>query len=198
MVKKNFLLVLYFLQFYLTSLWGKEYFPKLSRSRFFWPLGAGAARKKKYQEPEPLGKKSGAGAAWKKVRSRSRSHLNICQLPSPAYSNIFQIKPVFFFFKVDTFCIAFVVYTRRSRCPITFFLFPTNISSNEGKQVCCKIIFIHSLFIIWFFHIVGNSNKKCGHHEKSCELKQLLYGFTSLLVFSTHNKNSILPGEILV
>ena len=25
------------------------------------------------------------------------------------------------------------------------------------------------------FNIVGNLKKKCGHHEKSCELKQLLF-----------------------
>ena len=79
MVKKTIiLLVLYFLQFYLTSLRGKEYFakePEPVGAGCFWPLGAGAARKKipgagagaaweKNQEPEPLGKK---------VRSRSRS-----------------------------------------------------------------------------------------------------------------------------
>ena len=75
MVKKTIiLLVLYFLQFYLTSLRGKENFAKLNQfsgagAGFFWPLGAGAgdARKKipgagaaweKNQEPEPLDKKS--------------------------------------------------------------------------------------------------------------------------------------------
>ena len=56
-----------FLQFYLTSLRGKEYFakePEKVGAGCFWPLGAGAARKKiagaragaaweKYQEPEP-------------------------------------------------------------------------------------------------------------------------------------------------
>ena len=66
------LLVLYFLQFYLASLRGKDYFAKLNqKSRaeavIFWPLeaGGGAARKKtrsrsrlgKNQEPEPLEKK---------------------------------------------------------------------------------------------------------------------------------------------
>ena len=58
------LLVLYFLQFYISSLWGKQILAKLNQksragTAYFWPLGAGAARKK-YQEPEPLGKKSGA------------------------------------------------------------------------------------------------------------------------------------------
>ena len=65
MVKKTIiLLVLYFfLQLYLTSLREKEYFAKEPvGAGCFWLLGAGAARKK-YQEPEPLGKKSGAGAA---------------------------------------------------------------------------------------------------------------------------------------
>ena len=56
---------------------------------------------------------------------------------------------------------------------ITFFSFPTNILSNKVKQVCNKIIFINSLFIIYYdfskvFNIVG-------HHEKSCKLKQLLF-----------------------
>ena len=68
-----------FLQFYLTSLRGKDYFakePEPVGARCFWPLGdkAGAAGKKipgagaaweKNQEPEPLEKKSGAGAAKK-------------------------------------------------------------------------------------------------------------------------------------
>ena len=61
-----------------------------SRSWFFWPLGAGAgaAWKKilgagagaawaKNQEPEPLEKKSGAGAA------------KTCRLSSPAFKNVF-------------------------------------------------------------------------------------------------------------
>ena len=70
MVKKTvILLVLYFfLQIYLTSLQGKEYYAKeLVRAGCFWPLGAGASQKKipgagatwgKNQEPEPLEKKS--------------------------------------------------------------------------------------------------------------------------------------------
>ena len=69
------------MQFYLTSLRGKEYFakePEPVGAGCFWPLGAGAgaARKKipgagaaweKNQEPEPLEKKSQepAGAAKK-------------------------------------------------------------------------------------------------------------------------------------
>ena len=86
--KKIILLVLYFLQFYLTSLLEKEYFAKLNqqsgaRAVFFGPLGAGANRKKipgagavweKDQEPEPL---------EKKVRSRRLSRLKIWRLPSP-------------------------------------------------------------------------------------------------------------------
>ena len=64
----------FFLQFYLTSLQGKEYFakePEPVGAGCFWPLGAGASRKK-YQEPEPvpLEKKPGAGAA-KKLASSS-------------------------------------------------------------------------------------------------------------------------------
>ena len=71
MVKKKQLFYLFyiFLQFYLTSLRGKEYFskePEPVGAGCFWPLGAGAARKKikgagaawgKNQEPEPLEKK---------------------------------------------------------------------------------------------------------------------------------------------
>ena len=63
MVKQTIiLLVLYFLQFYLTSLRGKEYFAKLNQwsgagAGFFGPLEP---------EPGPLEKKPGAGAAWGK------------------------------------------------------------------------------------------------------------------------------------
>ena len=71
MVKKTIiLLVLYFfLQFYLTSLREKEYFakepePEPVGAGCFWLLGAGASWEKN-QEPEPLEKKSGAGAAKK-------------------------------------------------------------------------------------------------------------------------------------
>ena len=78
MVKKTIILLAlyFFLQIYLTSLRGKEYFakePEPVGAVCFWHLGAGAARKKipgagagaaweKNQEPEPL---------EKKVRSRS-------------------------------------------------------------------------------------------------------------------------------
>ena len=72
MVKKNnyFTCFIFFLQFYLTSLRGKEYFakepePETVRARCFWPLGAGATRTK-YQETEPHGKK---------IRSQSWSRL---------------------------------------------------------------------------------------------------------------------------
>ena len=80
MVKKTIILHTYiyiFSQFYLTSLRKKEYFakePEPVGARCFWPLGAGAARKKipgagaaweKNQEPEPE-------PLEKKVRSRSR------------------------------------------------------------------------------------------------------------------------------
>ena len=62
MFKKILFYLFYiFLQFYLTSLRGKEYFakePEPVGAGFFWPLGAGAARKK---IPG-----AGAGAAWEK------------------------------------------------------------------------------------------------------------------------------------
>ena len=60
MVKKNILLVLYFLQFYISSLWGKIFMPNLTNSQepepqeaaYFWPLGVGAgAALKKIPEP---------------------------------------------------------------------------------------------------------------------------------------------------
>ena len=50
-----------FLQFYLTSLRGKDYFGPLEPEPE--PL------EKKYQEPEPLGKKSGAGAGAAKKKA---------------------------------------------------------------------------------------------------------------------------------
>ena len=64
MIKKKFLLVLYFLQFYTSSL-GEKNIWQLSRAgaACFWPLGAEAARKKipgagaafeNNPEPEPL------------------------------------------------------------------------------------------------------------------------------------------------
>ena len=73
--KQLFYLFYIFLEFYLTSLRGKEYFAKEPfGAGCFWPLGAGAARKKITG--------AGAGAAWKKnqepellekkIRSRSR------------------------------------------------------------------------------------------------------------------------------
>ena len=73
------LLVLYFLQFYLNSSWGKEYFAKLTNSQepepvFFGPLEPEPEpleNTKTYQEPEPLGKKSGAGAAKKLASSQA-------------------------------------------------------------------------------------------------------------------------------
>ena len=67
MIKKTIiLLVLYFLQFYLTSLRGKEYFPNLNNSHEPEPVGAGCfgsiepepLEKKKEPEPEPLGEKN--------------------------------------------------------------------------------------------------------------------------------------------
>ena len=105
MVKKKhyFTCFIFFLQCYLTSLRGKEYFakePEPVGAGCFWPLGAGAgAARKKYKEPEPLGKKirsrsrsrlkkknqepeSEPEPLGKKVRSRSR--LKICRLLSPA------------------------------------------------------------------------------------------------------------------
>ena len=84
-----------FLQFYLTSLRGKDYFakePEPVGAGCFWPLGAGAARKK-YPESEPLGKKirsrsqlkkkSGAGAAKKLASSPALCELYkklVCKL----------------------------------------------------------------------------------------------------------------------
>ena len=57
-----------FLQFYLTSLRGKEYFAKEPEPGVFGPLEP-EPLEKKYQEPEPepepLEKKSGAGDAKK-------------------------------------------------------------------------------------------------------------------------------------
>ena len=92
MVKKKLLFYLFyiFLQFYLTSLQGTEYFAKEPvGAGCFWPLvaGARAAGKKipgagagagaaweKNQEPEPLEKKSGAGAAKKFAGSPALVH----------------------------------------------------------------------------------------------------------------------------
>ena len=68
MVKKNDLLVLYFLQFYISSLWGENILTNSQEPEphVFCPLEPKAeALEKKYQEPEPepLGNK---------IRSRSR------------------------------------------------------------------------------------------------------------------------------
>ena len=69
MVKKLFYLFYIFLQFYRTSLRGKEYFAKEQEPEpgVFGPLEP---------EPGPLEKKipgAGAVAAWKKIRSQSWS-----------------------------------------------------------------------------------------------------------------------------
>ena len=70
--------------FYLTSFWGKEYFGKLNQysgagagagAGCFWLLGAGAAWEKN-QEPEPLEKKSGAGARAAKKFAGSPALIN--------------------------------------------------------------------------------------------------------------------------
>ena len=79
------------MQFYLTSLRGKDYFakePELVGAGCFWPLGAGAraARKKipgagagaaweknQEPEPEPLEKNQEPEPLGKKVSSRSQS-----------------------------------------------------------------------------------------------------------------------------
>ena len=74
MIKKQLFYLFYiFLQFYLTSLRGKEYFAKLTNSQepelgVFGSLEPEPEPfEKKNKEPEPLGgEKSGAGAAWKK------------------------------------------------------------------------------------------------------------------------------------
>ena len=75
MVKKTIiLLVLYFWQFYLTSLREKEYFAKLNQlsgagAGFFGPLEPEPLEKKNTSRSRSrtrLGKKSGAGAARKK------------------------------------------------------------------------------------------------------------------------------------
>ena len=70
MVKKTIILFIlyFFLQFYLTSLRGKEYFVKLNQlsgagAGFFWPHGAGAAPEKKTGAGAAWGKKTGVGAA---------------------------------------------------------------------------------------------------------------------------------------
>ena len=73
-----YLFFFYFLQFYLTSLRGKEYFwPNLTNSQeqepFFWPLEQQPEvepLEKKYQEPEPLGKKI---RSWSRNRLRKKS-----------------------------------------------------------------------------------------------------------------------------
>ena len=80
MVKKTIILLIYiFSHFYLTILRGKEYFAKEPvGAGCFWPLGAGAARKKI----------PGAGAAWEKNQEpepleRSREPEPLKNLPAP-------------------------------------------------------------------------------------------------------------------
>ena len=76
-VEQNILLVLYFLQIYIRSQWGKKYIlPNLtnrnrSRSRLKKIPGAGAAKKNTRSWSHLVKKfRAGAGAAWKKIRSR--------------------------------------------------------------------------------------------------------------------------------
>ena len=71
--KELFYLFYIFCSFTLQVCGEKNILPNLTNSQepeqvgagYFWLLGAGAAWEKN-QEPEPPGKKSGAGAAWKK------------------------------------------------------------------------------------------------------------------------------------
>jgi len=62
-----------------------------SRSRVFLAPWSRSRLKKKTRSRSRLGKKSGAGAgaAWKKVRSRSWK--KICRLPSPAFNTYFSL-----------------------------------------------------------------------------------------------------------
>ena len=66
-LKKNILLVLYFLHFTLLVCGEKNILPNLTNSQEPEPVAFGSF------EPEPLEKKpgAGAGAAWEKIRSRS-------------------------------------------------------------------------------------------------------------------------------
>jgi hypothetical protein len=89
MVKKQFFYLFYhlFLQFYLTSLQGKEYFAKEPEPGVFGTLEP-EPLKKKYQEPEPepLGKKirsRGQSRLKKKSGSGAGAAKKICRLPSP-------------------------------------------------------------------------------------------------------------------
>ena len=67
MVKKIILLVLYFLQFYIYSLSGDFFLSNLTNCQEQEPQVFGPwSREKTKQEKKPLGKKLGAGAAWRK------------------------------------------------------------------------------------------------------------------------------------
>ena len=78
-----FSFVLYFFQFYISSLWGGNILPNLTNSQesepephVFGPLEPQPEPlKKNTRSRSRLGKKSGPGAAWKKkLRSRSRKN----------------------------------------------------------------------------------------------------------------------------
>ena len=86
-IDNYFTCFIFFLQFYLTSLRGKEYFakepePETVGAGCFWPLGAGAgaragaARKKNTRSRSRLKKKSGAGAAKKFAGSPALNKIN--------------------------------------------------------------------------------------------------------------------------
>jgi hypothetical protein len=97
MIRKTInLLVLYFLQFYLNSLRGKEYFARINlhivRSQSQSEPGVFGSL-----EPEPLEeKKTGAGAAWEISVIRLNYYKEV-KIQIPAANKDFKIKiPIFF------------------------------------------------------------------------------------------------------
>ena len=75
-----------FWQFYLTSLRGKEYFAKVQEPGVFGPLEP-ETLEKKYQEPEPLGKKIRSQSRWKKKSGAGAANKNA---GSPALCTIIK------------------------------------------------------------------------------------------------------------
>ena len=152
MVKKTIIsLVSYFFCSFTLLVCGEENILPRSRSRsepgVFWPLGAGAgAAQKKYQEPEPLGKKSeagaGAGAAWKNSQKpepeplEKKSGAGAAKefAGSPALVQRFNISYSFFSF----------LHLWRMKFILTFFLISLCCSWRVGRvrrRVVTEVLF---------------------------------------------------------
>ena len=76
--------------------------------------------------------------------------------------------------KVATFCKLFLCTLVDQG--VHHFLFISDKHNVKQSKTSYKIISIKSIYyVLWFFKDIQYCREKCGHHEQSCELKQLLF-----------------------